>query len=478
MTADVTVVGLGPSGWSDVPQETRELLADPVNRVIVRTLEHPAAAHLARIREVVSADSLYEGSETFDQVYEELADLVAVEARAGRNVVLALPGSPWVGERTTRLVIDRAAEAGLTCRVIAAESFLEAAWKALPLDPLERGVKVIDGRNLPRTLDLGVPTLICQVDLPVVLSEVTGALTRHLPPDTVVKVLHDLGGQHEQVETVGLADLAGIPVGPRTTLFVDAPLVGWGGLVETMRRLRAECPWDARQTHESLVPHIVEETFELVDSIAALSHTKDPGEGAFGDLEEELGDVLLQVLFQSVIAAEEGAFDIEDVAESLHRKLVRRHPHVFGDAEAGSAEQVYARWEEIKAAERPHSSSVLSSLPGGLPALQRAETVQRRAATVGFDWEDVAGVVAKVTEEVGELAAAIDDPVRAESELGDLLFAVVNLGRHLTLDPEIALRRAVGRFETRFRSMEAQARLEGLTASELDRLWEQAKRDT
>ncbi|MFQ5967087.1 MAG: nucleoside triphosphate pyrophosphohydrolase [Acidimicrobiia bacterium] len=474
MRGRVSVVGLGPGGWGRVTQEAQTLLLDPDRRVIVRTLDHPAALRLAEKRPVESADSLYGDAETFEEVYERLAELVVDAAIAGEDVVLAVPGSPLVGERATSLVRRKAAAASVGFEIVPGESFVEAAWAMLNIDPLERGFQLLDGRNLPDPLTLDIPTLIAQVDVPLVLSDVAGVLAAVLPEGTRVFVLTDLGQADAAIDTVGIEDLAEVEAGPRLALFVDPAPHGWSGLVQTMRRLRKECPWDVRQTHESLVPHVVEETFELVDAISSLG---DEGEGAFADLEEELGDVLLQVLFQIVIASEEGAFDVEDVTEALRNKLVRRHPHIFGDGDARTAEEVYARWEEIKAAEKEPTASVLDGVPDGLPALQRAEAAQRRAASVGFDWDDLEPVMAKVREEARELNEVLSQPERAEEELGDLLFAVVNLSRHLRIDPEVALRRSVGRFDARFRRMEHKADLSGLTLDEMDQIWELVKAD-
>ncbi len=189
-----------------------------------------------------------------------------------------------------------------------------------------------------------------------------------------------------------------------------------------------------------------------------------------------MGDVLLQVLFHTTMAEQAGAFDIEDVAETLRRKLVRRHPHVFGDAAAETPEEVLHSWERIKREEKGQADgSRLGEVARGVPALTRAGEMQRRAASVGFDWDAAEPVGAKLGEEVAELREVLDRPTEAEWELGDLLFSLVNLARHLGLDPEVALRKATDRFEQRFRHMESLADLDGLTLEQLDELWERAK---
>lgn len=253
-------------------------------------------------------------------------------------------------------------------------------------------------------------------------------------------------------------------------------------LVNIVARLRAPggCPWDREQTHQSLTPFLIEETYEAIEQIDANSL---PG------LREELGDILLQVMLHSEITSEEGAFSVADVIEGLVNKLIRRHPHVFGDAQARTAEEVAARWEVLKSEER-QGASLMEGVPANLPALTYAQRAQGRAANVGFDWSSVDGVLEKVREEAGELteaneAATVEgaDESRAalEWEFGDLLFSLVNLARWIDIDAETALRHANRRFVSRFRAMEDTARERGedfsaLSLEQMDALWEEAKR--
>lgn len=250
-------------------------------------------------------------------------------------------------------------------------------------------------------------------------------------------------------------------------------------LVAVMERLRGPdgCPWDREQTHQSLARYLIEEAFEAADALER------------GDTQasvEELGDVLLQVVFHAQIGREEGTYDLEAIARTLTEKLIRRHPHVFGEVTVTGAAHVVANWEAIKEDER-HSAgkeppSLMDGLPANLPALARADGIQRRAARIGFDWEDAAGPRAKVDEELQELdqALAQGDQEEATRELGDLLFAVVNLARKRGIDAEGALRGTVRRFENRFRQMEALAAvrgrsLEAMDLAEMDRLWDEVK---
>ena len=251
----------------------------------------------------------------------------------------------------------------------------------------------------------------------------------------------------------------------------------FGRLVEIMRRLRGPggCPWDAEQTHETLKRYLLEETYEVMEAIDA---------GSPDLLQEELGDLLLQPVFHAAIAEERGEFSIADVVRSINDKLLRRHPHVFGDMIIESSRAQVDNWEKIKKSEKGEErASALSGVPPHLPALLKAQKLTEKAARVGFDWEHVDQVFAKVLEELHEFeeTMAVGDQGRMEAELGDLLFAIVNLGRFLAITPEEALRKTISRFTARFEHIENSLHLQGrqmsdATLEEMDRLWEDAKR--
>lgn len=252
----------------------------------------------------------------------------------------------------------------------------------------------------------------------------------------------------------------------------DPQLPGIDQLLDIIAKLRGPggCPWDREQTHASLRAGLLEEAYEVVAAIDA---------GDDSNLREELGDLLLQVVFHAQIAHEEGRFDFDDVARAIAAKLVRRHPHVFGADHCADSEAVLVRWEEIKRAEKGAApESVMDGLPTGLPALLHAQKVQGKAAKIGFDWESTAPVFDKVREELAEAEAA--QPEKLEEEIGDVLFSVVNLARKLEIDAEPALRRATEKFSARVRAVEALARrrglaLEGMLPAALDVLWEEVK---
>ena len=254
------------------------------------------------------------------------------------------------------------------------------------------------------------------------------------------------------------------PTSPATTTSLDR-------LVAIMARLRdpaCGCPWDVAQDFASIAPYTIEEAYEVAEACLT---------GDMAALKDELGDLLLQVVFHSRMAEERGAFALPDVADAISDKMIRRHPHVFGDA---SRESGHAQWEAIKAAERatrPEDGSALAGVALALPALMRAEKLQKRAARTGFDWSDATGARAKIVEELAEVEQAANETERAE-EIGDLLFSVVNWARKLGVDPEVALRAANAKFERRFRMMEEAAgdAFPALSLDQKEALWQEAKR--
>jgi len=250
--------------------------------------------------------------------------------------------------------------------------------------------------------------------------------------------------------------------------------------VQIMGRLRRSCPWDREQTHASLVRYLIEEAYEVVDAIEG---------GVEGELCEELGDLLFQVVFHAQLATERGKFSVADVIDSLSNKMIRRHPHVFGDVAVASVAEVWQNWDQLKSQEASsaHRTSKLDGIPSGMPALQRGQKMQEKAARVGFDWRDAREVTEKLAEELREFADAraqagklASEDAHVREELGDVLFTVVNLARKLNIDAEGAMRDANAKFDRRFRYMEQYALAAGrelseMTLDELEDLWQAAK---
>lgn len=473
----ITIVGLGPAGLERVAPVALAALYEPGSTVVVRTLDHPASAELAALRPVLSCDDLYEAAADYDSLYETIAARVCDVAGP---VVYAVPGSALVGERSVPLIRRTAAAAGRPVEVNPGESFLDLAMERVGIDPIADGLQVLDARALPDPLPLHLPTLITQLDTAGTAADLAAELGRVLAHDAPITVLADLGSPDELITRTSIGELPRAATGPRTSAYLESQQVGWVGLVQINRVLRQQCPWDRKQTHHSLLKHLLEETYETVDAVLDLPQEAPGGEpdyGAYAAVEEELGDLLLQVVFHATMARETGAFDVEEIAEGIRRKLVSRHPHVFGDLVLDDSAAVEANWERLKTVEKRRESP-MDDVPAALPGLARAEKIQRRAASVGFDWPELRPVMAKLAEEIGELQEVVDDKTRAAEELGDVLFSAVNVARHLGIDSELAMRAATTRFEERFRWIESQVGdgdMSTMSLHELDALWDQAK---
>jgi len=479
----IVVVGLGPAGVEHLSRGARDALTGPGATIVLRTLEHPASQEIAAQHRVVSCDDLYESMEAFDDVYAAIARRV-VDAAAEGPVVYAVPGSAIVGERAVPMIRTLAVAAGIDVHVEPGLSFLDLAYIAAQVDPITDGVQILDARDLPDPLPLHVPTFITQVDSALRASDVALALMRTVAPGTVITVLDRLGDPDEVIESMPVSDLPRYKAGPRASVFVPATSSGFYGLIDINRILREQCPWDREQTHHTLVTHLLEEAYETVDAISELPNDAPEGEpdfGAYAEVEEELGDLLLQVVFHATMAAEAGAFDIDEVAEAIRRKLVDRHPHVFGDVSVDGPQEVLANWEEIKQEEKKRES-LMDDIPSGMPGIAQSLKVQKRAGSVGFDWEDRGDVIEVLRSEIDELVDADTDPDAVMHEVGDVLFTAVNLARHCNVDPEVALRAAVERFRARFRLMERDFARDArsmrvASPEELEQAWEKAKKE-
>ena len=480
MTARITVVGLGPGDGRFVTRQTIDAIASITPR-FVRTAHHPSADLVVDAPGgAASFDHVYEHEGTFDDVYASITEQLVEAARTHGHVLYAVPGSPLVLERSVRHLMARE---DIELEVLAAMSFLDLAYAALRVDPVEAGVRLVDGHEFA-TAAAGHtgPLLVAHTHADWVLSEIKLAVEDATGDEPVV-ILQRLGTADEAVvhttwaeleRTVAADHLTCIYI-PRLAAPVGAELVRFHELART---LRERCPWDQEQTHATLVRYLLEETYEVVDALQAL----DANDPATDDaLVEELGDLLYQIEFHATIAEQEGRFSMADVARGVHDKLVRRHPHVFGDVEAADSATVLTNWDAIKRDEKKRTS-VFDGVAMSQPSLGYAFTVQRKAAKVGFDWPDVTGALAKIPEETAEIVAAFasGEHRAVEDEVGDLLFAVVNVARHLDVEPEAALRAAVGKFRRRFEQVEQLARERGidLHASDLttlDALWDEVK---
>ncbi len=480
----IVVAGLGPGGADHITAETVAAI-DRIPRRYLRTSIHPSA-HI--VADSQSFDELYETADRFEDVYAEIVERLVTAATEHGEIVYVVPGSPLVLERSVRTLRD---DDRVELVILPAMSFLDVVWARLQIDPVEAGVRLIDGHAFA-TAAAGHagPMLVAHTHANWVLSDIKLAIDdpNGALDDTPVVLLRAIGTADEQIVETTWAEMDHtIEADHLTSLYIPELGVGVGaGYVrfhQLARTLREQCPWDIEQTHQSLVPYLIEESYEVVDAIQALDD--DPSSDEL--LIEELGDLLYQIEFHATIAEQEGRFTIADVTRGIHDKLVRRHPHVFGDehgdtVDVDGTEQVLANWEEIKRVEKGRTS-VFDGVPMSLPSLAYAHKVQKKAAKVGFDWPDVAGALPKIAEEAAELTAAAedDDPAATADELGDLLFAVVNVARHLRVDPESALRAATNKFRRRFEAVELLATSRGIDVhstelDSLDALWDEVKR--
>ena len=478
----VTIIGLGPGPRNTVTQATLDAIAT-IPHQFLRTRKHPTADLLPNAQ---SFDELYESLPSFDDVYAAITEAVVAAALQHGDVLYAVPGSPLILETS---VAQLRADTRITVNVLPALSFLDLAWEALGIDPVNSGVRLIDGHRFAiEAANERGPLLVAQVHADWVLSDVKLAFDEAVGDEPIV-LLHHLGLADQRLEHTTWQELdRALSPDHLTTLYIPQlaqPIAGeMVKLHQLARTLREQCPWDIEQTHQSLIKHLLEEAYETVDALNEL----DPDDPSTDEaLIEELGDLLYQVEFHATIAEQEGRFTFADVARSIHDKLVRRHPHVFGNTVARSADDVVSTWDEVKRQERKDndskSDSVFSGVAKAAPALSYATKLQKRAADVGFDWPNADGAFDKIREESAEIREALRTNESAEAirlELGDLLFSVVNLSRHLGHDAETALREASDKFRSRFEAVErlALARNIDLHAADLatlDALWDEAK---
>ncbi|GBF78326.1 MazG family protein [Paenibacillus sp. 598K] len=490
MQPAITIVGLGSGDPDQLTLGVWRTLQE-AQILRVRTAQHPMMRmfeeHGLAYR---SYDELYEQSDSFPEVYEAIAErLIAEAASSQQPVVYAVPGHPMVAERTVQLLRERCPQAGVALTVKGGESFLDQAFLRLGFDPIE-GFQLLDASELSAALlRPQLHTVIGQVYDAYTASDVKLTLMERYPDEHPVVIGHALGVEgEEQILTVPLYELDRTP-GYGNLSLVWVPRSADERLrnrsferlheIVTILRSPEGCPWDREQTHQSIRKNFIEETYEALEAL----DNDDPVH-----MREEFGDVLLQIMLHSQMEEETGAFSVYDVIESLNEKLLFRHPHVFGDVDAEDAEQALGRWEQMKAEEKrrkgidPSAQSVLDGIPPDLPALMKAYKLQKKAAKVGFDWDELPPVLAKIAEELEELRAAIAEGTADEraDELGDLLFATVNASRFIDADPEEALSRTNRKFMRRFRYIEEQLRIAGRTfdqtdLTEMDRWWEEAK---
>ncbi|MBS4024402.1 MAG: nucleoside triphosphate pyrophosphohydrolase [Clostridia bacterium] len=492
----ITVVGLGPGDLGLLTLEVWNRLTR-AEKVYLRTANHPVVEQLSQQGiKWESFDWIYEKEDNFELVYAKITtELLGLADK--RDIFYGVPGHPLVAETTVKLILEQGEKLGLEVELVPGMSFLDVCYNILKIDPAE-GLVIHDALvTTANQLVTNKGQLFCQVYNGMVASELKLTLMDKLPDDFLVWVITGAGiPGMEQVQQVPLYQLDRLKeINHLTSIYVPPEIKEQTDgsqeeektrleytlepIVNVMEELRSEtgCPWDREQTHSSLKKYLIEEAYEVIEAIE---------EKNMYNLCDELGDLLLQIVFHAQIAKEKKHFNINDVVEAITTKMVRRHPHVFGQGMVQSSDEVLKNWEQIKKEEQGEQEGEKKTflrVPAGLPGLMKSQKLQQQAARVGFDWPDMTGVMAKIKEEWQELAEAIDsgDEEQINEEFGDVLFALVNLARFLKIDAEEVLQQTCTKFTLRFRMMEQEVGekkldLGELNLVELENLWENAKK--
>lgn len=476
MSSCLHVMGLGPSGLEQLTLGNYRRICG-AKKIFARTAEHPCIQELmAEGICVESFDEIYATEPSFEGVYESIIEQLRKELEKGSEVIYVVPGHPMVAERTVQLICEKLAQ-GYEVVIHPAMSFVDEIFRVLKFDPID-GVLI---RNNDALKDVGLTgkewLIVPQVYNKLMASEVKLDLMGSYPDDAWVYITKALGTSDEQVDRLPLFEMDHGTFDHLTTIVLppNSDVISFSRLTKVMAILRSEqgCVWDREQTHVTLKPCLIEESYEVLDAI---------DKNDMYNLCEELGDLLLQVVFHAQLASEDCEFDIQDVLQGVIQKLIRRHPHVFGEEKVETADDVILTWDRIKQDEKKGGNDklVFFNDPLGLPALMWASSTQRRVAKVGFDWSDIDGPWGKVEEELQELKSALADGIGIREELGDLMFSIVNLSRFLKLDAEEVLRDTIHKFQRRFLRMVELSRKDGLDLEQLpleamEVFWEKAK---
>jgi tetrapyrrole methylase family protein / MazG family protein len=478
----LTIIGLGAGDLDQLSLGTYRKLKK-ANFIIARTDQHPAVKELrAEGIEISSCDEIYEKHDSFQFVYEEIVERL-LRLCIEQSVTYVVPGHPLVAEKTIQLLVEKEREGIVKLDIAGGNSFLDPIFAALRIDPIE-GFQLLDGTDMKRDdVNMSQHILIGQVYDAFVASEVKLSLMEKYDYEHPITIVTAAGSVNEKLRTVPLFELDRVTeIDNLTTVYVppveemEKRLKEWSTFREIIAKLRAPdgCPWDREQTHESLKKYLIEEAHEL---LAAINDEDDEG------VIEELGDVLLQVFLHAQIGEDDGYFAMEDVLQSVGSKMIRRHPHVFGDKNVVNSEEVLQNWQEIKKQEKPQTESLLDNQESYSSSLLTSMNYQKEAAKVGFDWPDINGAFNKFEEEWQEFRMEIKNGTKNSQtdELGDVLFTLVNLARFLKLSPEEAMVHANQKFKSRFNFVEKSVLKDrgsflDYTLDELESFWQLAKK--
>jgi tetrapyrrole methylase family protein/MazG family protein len=478
----IVLLGLGPGDPGLLTREALDWLQQ-VEELYVITKNHPAVAALPDNISCHSFDPVFGSNLSAEQVNEQIILTILQLGQRSQGVTYAVPGHPLTANAICTGILQRARVVGIPVKIIAGVSLVERTFQALSLDP-QTQITIIDALSLSKqntpSFPPSQPSLITQVTSSKIASKLMSVLLTMFSEHHEVALVHAVGTKNELVEYLPLGEIdQSTRFGFYSSLY--CPPLPFGSAFEDFHQIIAQlrspegCPWDREQTHASLKPYLIEESYEALE---ALDLEDMPS------LMEELGDILLQIVLHAQIGIEHHEFGMSDLITHISDKMIRRHPHVFADGDARDVAGVIHKWEEIKAIERkdngnPEKKGMLDGIPANLPALVQSQHIQQRAQRIGFDWPEISGVINKIYEELDELKQAQTSEERI-SETGDVLFAVVNLARWLDVDAESALRESNRRFKKRFAYIEQAATdqgktLDNLSFTEMDALWDEAK---
>lgn len=475
MKNEIIIVGLGAGDVEQLPLGIYRMLTRKHFPVFTRTLEHPVIQTLEEEGvSFTSFDSYYEEETDFQMVYQRIVSKLINETTES-SIIYAVPGHPMLAEKTVQLLLQNN---DIHVQILGGQSYLDDLFTALKIDPID-GFQFLDATSFEREdITYRNHLIFCQVYDSFIASEVKLTLLEDLSPDYPVYVVEAAGSRNERITEVTVEELdRTVEMSNLTSVYIPPVpdterLHQFQTLQSIIKKLRGPdgCPWDRKQTHETLREYAIEEVYELINAINC-----EDDEGII----EELGDVLLQVMLHSQIGEDNGYFSIDDVIKGISEKMIHRHPHVFNN------EQTNKSWDELKQEEKKNGSDdyLLDSVIRHAPALQVAYKLQKKAARVGFDWTNIDDIWKKLEEELSEFNEALVQMAEEEmeKELGDILFVLANIARFYKIHPEIALNRTNDKFICRFNEIEGQVRksgkkLEQMSLEQMDYYWDLAKK--
>lgn len=480
----IKIVGLGPGSEESLTIGAFNELKNGKN-LFLRTEKHPTVNYLIEKKiDFNTYDNVYETKENFDEVYLDIARDLICKHKEYNNIVYAVPGHPLVAEKSVFNLIDLCKKENVEYKIIPAVSFIDVMMESLKIDPIE-GLKIVDAFDIKnQILDKRIGTIVTQVYNKLIASEVKLRLLECYNDETEIFYVRAAGIEGEEnIRKIPLFELdMQDDIDYLTSVYIPKDLDNkkdFNDLLNIVEKLRGQdgCPWDREQTHKSLGKALIEESYEVID---AIEREDDDS------LIEELGDVLLQIVFHSSIGNENGYFNITDIIEAICNKMIYRHPHVFlSKINLNTSNDVLIKWDELKKKEKGYFGLVdeMRGITKGLPALLRAHKVQEKAKKVGFDFENIDGAIKKLNEETEEVIDVynVKNMDKIKDEVGDLLFSCVNIARLLNVDEEIALNNTIDKFIHRFDYIEKEAKKKGIelvdmSLENMDKLWEKSKK--